>query len=911
MSAEQKQGGTELAPRYDAKLVEDEYYQYWMDGGFYRAPIVEGKQPYTIVIPPPNVTGTLHLGHALNNTMIDILIRWKRMQGHPTLYLPGTDHAGLATQIRVEEDLRKSGGPTRHELGREAFVAKVWDWKERYHATITSQLRKLGVSVDWSREAFTMDERLSRAVRAFFVQLYKKGLIYQGTRITHWCPKDQTALSDIEVEYEERQGHMWHFRYPLADGSGSIVIATTRPETMLGDTAVAVNPEDERYKHLVGKMLRHPATGREIPIIADEYVDPAFGTGCVKITPFHDPNDFEIGLRHGLEMPQVIGPKGEMTEAAGKYAGLDRYECRRRIVADAEAEGWLVKVEEHQHAVGCCARCGTVIEPLISRQWYVKMKPLAEPAIRAVESGQIKIVPERFTKVYLHWMENIQDWCISRQIWWGHRIPVWYCDDCGHLTVSETDPTRCEKCGSANIRQDEDALDTWFSSALWPFSTLGWPDDTADLRYFFPTDVLVTGYDILFFWVARMIFSSLELTGKIPFHTVVLHGLVRDAQGRKMSKSLGNGVDPIDVIDQYGTDALRFMLVTGSSPGNDIRFHTERVENARNFANKLWNASRFVLMNLADWQPAAEGAALQYDVADRWIRHRFNEAARAVNELLGEYQYGEAARTIYDFIWSEFCDWYIELVKPRLYNPADPTRAAAQETLARVLEGTLRLLHPFMPYITEAIWQKLPLRSPQVETAPEIARAAGRDALPPSISVTAYPTPVEGWADAEANERMALIIDTIRALRSIRAEFRLGEHTRIDAVVMATSDQALAILNEGRAFIENLGKTGQLTIQPVAEAKPKNAAAAVVTGAEIYVPLGGLIDLPKEIERLTKELTTTGDELAKLEKKLSNEGFLTKAKPEVVEKTREEAAALAEKRQALENRLAMLRSMQG
>ncbi|MEW8978452.1 MAG: valine--tRNA ligase [Symbiobacterium sp.] len=910
MSNPQTPAAGELSPRYDPKQVEDEYYRYWEEGGFYHAPVVEGRRPFTIVIPPPNVTGTLHLGHALNNTMIDISIRWKRMQGYPTLYLPGTDHAGLATQIRVEEDLRKSGGPTRHELGRDAFVAKVWDWKERYHNTIVTQLRKLGVSVDWDREAFTMDERLSRAVRAFFVQLYKKGLIYQGTRITHWCPKDQTALSDIEVDYQEQNGHMWYFRYPLADGSGHIVVATTRPETMLGDTAVAVNPDDERYQHLVGKMLRHPATGREIPIIADSYVDKEFGTGCVKITPFHDPNDFEIGLRHGLEMPQVIGPRGEMTEAAGKYAGLDRYECRKRIVADAEAEGWLVKVEDHRHAVGCCARCGTVIEPLISRQWYVKMKPLAEPAIRAVESGAIKIVPERFTKVYLHWMENIQDWCISRQIWWGHRIPVWYCDDCGHLTVAETDPTQCEKCGSSHIHQDEDALDTWFSSALWPFSTLGWPDETKDLAYFFPTDVLITGYDILFFWVARMIFSSLELTGKIPFHTVVLHGLVRDAQGRKMSKSLGNGVDPIDVINQYGTDALRFMLVTGSSPGNDIRFHTERVENARNFANKLWNASRFVLMNLADWDPHADRSGLQYDIADRWIRHRFNAAARAVNELLGEYQYGEAARTIYDFIWSEFCDWYIELVKPRLYSKEDPTRAAAQETLALVLEATLRLLHPFMPYITEAIWQRLPLQTQPVEIASEIARQAGKAALGPSISITSYPTPLEAWEDAEAAARMQLIIDAIRALRSIRAEFRLGEHTKIDAILMATSPESQAILEEGRAFIANLAKTAALTIQPVAEEKPHHAATAVLAGAEVYVPVGGLIDVPKEIERITKELKTTEADLTKLQNKLSNPGFLAKARPEIVEKTREEAAALAEVKAALEARLEFLHKLE-
>jgi valyl-tRNA synthetase len=909
MSEEQKNLAAELASKYDPKLVEDETYQYWSENKFYQAPRVEGKQPYTIVIPPPNVTGTLHLGHALNNTMIDMMIRWKRMQGQPTLYLPGTDHAGLATQIRVEEDLRKSGGPTRHELGREAFVSKVWEWKEKYAGTINSQLRKLGVSTDWSRESFTMSPELTKAVRAFFVQLYKKGLIYQGTRITSWCPKDQTALSDIEVEYEERDSHFWHFRYPLVDGSGHIEVATTRPETMLGDTAVAVNPEDERYAGMIGKMLKHPATGREIPIIADAYVDKEFGTGCVKITPFHDPNDFEIGLRHNLEMPQVIGPKGEITEAGGKYAGMDRYECRKAIVADAEAEGWLVKIEPHKHSVGCCARCGTVVEPLISRQWYVKMKPLAEPAAKVVADGTIKIVPERFTKVYLHWMENIQDWCISRQIWWGHRIPAWHCADCGGVTVEVNDPSKCAHCGSERIHQEEDALDTWFSSALWPFSTLGWPDKTPDQEYFFPGDVLITGYDILFFWVARMIFSSLELTGKAPFHTVVLHGLVRDAQGRKMSKSLGNGIDPIDVIEKFGTDALRFTLVTGSSPGNDIKFQLDRVEASRNFANKLWNASRFVLMNLEDWeaeQPVEEGALL---LADRWIRHRFNETVKDVYRLLGEYQYGEAARAIYEFIWSEFCDWYIELVKNRLYNKEDASRTAAQETLALVLEGTLRLLHPFMPFITEAIWQKLPAQSKQVDIAGEIARQAGLSDLKPSISVAQYPEPVQGWEDADAAARMGLIIDSIKAMRSIRAEFRLGEHSKIEAILMATTPESRATLEEGRTFIESLGKTASLTIAAMAEEKPANAATAVITGAEVYVPVGGLIDVPKEIERLNKEAGATEADLTKLKNKLGNEGFLAKAKPEVIEKTRDEAADLEEKLNAIQARLEMLKKL--
>lgn len=907
--SDELQQSTELASKYDPSLVEDDYYRFWTEEGFYKAPIVEGKQPFTIVIPPPNVTGALHLGHALNNTMIDILIRWKRMQGIPTLYLPGTDHAGLATQVKVEDDLRKAGGPTRHQLGREAFVEKVWDWKNKYHANITGQLKKLGVSVDWSRERFTMDEGLSKAVRAFFVQLYEKGLIYQGTRITNWCPKDQTALSDIEVEYEERDSNLWYFRYPTADGSESLVVATTRPETMLGDTGVAVHPEDERYAHLVGKSLRHPATGREIPIIADAYVDKEFGTGCVKMTPFHDPNDFEIAQRHNLAMLQVIGSKGEITEAGGKYAGMDRYECRKAIVAAAEEEGWLVKIEPHKHNVGCCDRCKTVVEPLISKQWYVKMKELAAPATEAVASGEVKIIPERFTKTYMNWMENIQDWCISRQIWWGHRIPAWHCNACGGITVANEDPTACKHCGSADLRQEEDALDTWFSSALWPFSTLGWPEKTPDLSYFFPGDVLITGYDILFFWVARMIFSSLELTEKKPFHTVVLHGLVRDSQGRKFSKNLGNGVDPLDVIEKYGTDALRFTLMNGTTPGNDMRFHWEKVEASRNFANKLWNASRFVLMNLEDWQESEPICETTYTLADRWIRHRFNETVKYVNAALGEYQYSETARALYDFIWSEFCDWYIELVKSRLYNPADPTRAAAQETLALVLEGTLRLLHPYMPFITEAIWQKLPAQSKPVEIASAIAAANGKAEMAPSISIAAFPEPLAAWTDEQAAGEMTLIIDTISALRSLRAEFRLGEHSKINVIVMAASPEAEKILSENRAFIEALGKTAELTIQPVSAEKPKNAATAIITGAEVYVPVGGLIDVPKEIERLTKESTAVEADLKKLQGKLANEGFLAKAKPEVIEKTKEEAAELAERLAALGARLEMYRKL--
>ncbi len=908
MADEQNPQAIELASKYDPKLVEDEYYQYWMEGKFFQAPVVPGKQPYTIVIPPPNVTGALHMGHALNNTMIDIMIRWKRMQGYPALYLPGTDHAGLATQIKVEEDLRKEQGKTRHDLGRERFVAKAWEWKGKYADRINGQLRKLGVSADWSREGFTMDEGLSKAVRAFFVQLYKRGLIYQGARITNWCPKDLTALSDIEVEYEERDSNLWHFRYPLTDGTGHIEVATTRPETMLGDTAVAVNPDDDRYKHLVGKTLTHPATGKVIPIIADAYVEKEFGTGCVKVTPFHDPNDFEMGTRHNLEMIQVIGLKGEITEAGGKYAGLDRYACRKQIVADAETEGWLVKIEPHKHNIGCCDRCGTVVEPIISRQWYVKMAPLAEPAAKAVAGGAIRIVPERFTKVYLHWMENIQDWCISRQIWWGHRIPVWYCDACGEKTVEVADPTRCVHCGSEQIHQDEDALDTWFSSALWPFSTLGWPDQTKDAGYFYPNDVLITGYDILFFWVARMIFSGIELTGKNPFHTVVLHGLIRDSQGRKFSKTLGNGIDPLDVIEKHGTDALRFMLVTGNTPGNDSRFYWDKVESARNFANKLWNASRFVLMNLEDWSgDDAQAGTTEFNLTDRWIMHRFNQTVGDVDRLLSEYQYGEAARAIYEFIWSEFCDWYIELVKPRLYNLENPTRAAAQETLAVVLEGTLRLLHPFMPFITEAIWQRLPAQSQPIDIAGAIAEQSGQAELQPSISVTQYPVPLGAWEDADAAVRMGLIIDSIKALRSIRSEFRLGEHAKIDATLLATSAEALAILEEGRSFIENLGKTANLNIGPATATIPANAANAMLSGVEVYVPVGGLIDIPKELERLTKEAKAAEAELAKLQGKLGNQGFLAKARPEVIAQTRAEAEAFQEKLGSLQARVEMLR----
>jgi valyl-tRNA synthetase len=898
----------ELAKVYDPKQVEDRWYGYWTESGFFQAPVVEGKQPYTIVIPPPNVTGALHMGHALNNTIIDILIRYRRMTGRPTLYLPGTDHAGLATQIRVEDELRAQG-KSKQQLGREKFIDQVWAWKEKYAATINGQLKRLGVSVDWTREAFTMDENLSSAVRSFFVQLYKKGLIYQGTRIVSWCPNDQTALSDIEVEHEERQGQMWYFRYPLEDGSGEVVVATTRPETMLGDTAVAVNPADERFQALVGKQCIQCATGRRIPIIADELVDPAFGTGCVKVTPFHDPNDYEMGERHGLVFIQVIGLDGRMTEAAGKYADLDRYECRKQLVRDMEEQGYLVRVEDHTHSVGECQRCGSAVEPLISKQWYVRMQPLAESAAAAVRTGEIEIVPERFTKVYLHWMENIQDWCISRQIWWGHRIPVWHCSACGGQTCEMEDPPACAQCGSTAIEQDPDALDTWFSSALWPFSTLGWPDTEArDYRYFYPNDVLVTGYDILFFWVARMIFSGLELTGRTPFSHVVLHGLIRDSLGRKMSKSLGNGIDPLEVIDQFGSDTLRFTLVTGNSPGNDMRFNWERVESSRNFANKLWNASRFALMNLADYKPGLMRP--EYDLADYWIRTRFVRTVEAVTRLIEEFQLGEAARVLHDFIWGELCDWYIELIKPRLYRSERPeSRHGAQETLALVLEGTLRLLHPYMPFITEEIWQKLPVRAPEVPIARYIARTVGRDAMPPSITIRTWPKVNPTWLAPQAESQMALIVDAIRAIRNIRAEMNVPPGKKADAVIMAGSPETLRTLQAGSGFLEDLGRVQRLEIKMAEPAKPEHAATAVIAGAEIYVPLKGLIDIEKEIDRLAREASGVEAELGKLRAKLGNENFVAKAKPEVVEKVRAEEREYAGKLEAIQSRLQTLRSL--
>ncbi|MCL5677098.1 MAG: valine--tRNA ligase [Firmicutes bacterium] len=891
----------DIPKTYNPKEVEDRYYHFWEERGYFQAEIDRAKKPFTIVIPPPNVTGQLHMGHALDNTIQDILIRWRRMQGIPTLWLPGTDHAGLATQIKVEEGLRKEG-KSRHELGRDRFVERVWEWKRQYGDRITNQLRKLGASCDWSRERFTMDEGLSRAVREVFIRLYRKGLIYRDKYIINWCPSCHTALSDIEVEHEETSGKLHFVRYPLEGGAGYITVATTRPETILGDTAVAVHPADERYRHLVGQHAILPLVGRRLPIIADEYVDPQFGTGAVKVTPAHDPNDFEMGQRHGLASITVIGEDGNMRDSAGPYAGMDRYECRRRLLDDLQQGGNLVKIEDHTMALGQCQRCGTVVEPLISTQWFVRMKPLAEPAMEAVRAGRTRFIPERFTKIYLNWLQNIRDWCISRQIWWGHRIPAWYCQDCGEVNVAVEAPERCQRCGSSRLEQDPDALDTWFSSALWPFSTMGWPDKTEDLQYFFPTSALVTGYDIIFFWVARMIFMSLEFTGDVPFEDVLIHGLVRDSQGRKMSKSLGNGIDPLDVVRDYGADTLRFTLITGNTPGNDMRFYWERVEASRNFANKLWNASRFVMMNLEDFEPQeaefdlAAGIAsgrlkdLRLTTADRWILTRLNRAVGDAAGLLERYELGEAARVVYDFIWDEFCDWYIELVKPSLYGDQDPQgRRAAQVTLRYVLDQTLRLLHPFMPFITEAIWQVLPHQGE-------------------SVMVAAWPTPKASLEFNDAEKNLNLAKEVIKAIRNLRAEMNVPAGKKAD-VVLQTNPDARGPVQSTAEHIRHLGLASSLAIEEIAASKPQQAVAAIVPGVEIYLPLRGLIDVERELARLGKERRAALAEVEKLRGKLSNTGYLSKAPAEVIEKDRAREAELSQKVASLDERVSALKRL--
>lgn len=872
-----------LSKVYDPKQVEAHWYPIWESNKYFSGRIEAGKQNFSIVMPPPNVTGKLHMGHAMDNTLQDILVRYKRLCGFNTLWVPGTDHAGIATQAKVEAQLKEEG-TNRYEVGREEFLRRTWAWKEQYGNTITTQLRKLGSSCDWDRERFTMDEGCSRAVREAFVRLYEKGLIYQGNYIVNWCPHCQTTISDIEVEHVDQEGKIYYFRYPTEDGKAYIDIATTRPETMLGDTAVAVHPEDERYQHLIGKNLVLPVVGRIIPVIADAYVEKEFGTGAVKITPAHDPNDFEVGNRHDLPQVVVIDKQGKMNELAGKYAGMDRYECRKQLVTDLEAEGVLIKIEAHSHAVGQCYRCQTVIEPVVSKQWFVKMEPLAKPAIAAAHHGDVKFVPERFTKIYLGWLENIRDWCISRQLWWGHRIPVWYCQDCGEVMCSITDPDVCTKCGSSHIEQDPDVLDTWFSSGLWPFSTMGWPEKTAELEAFYPTSVLVTGRDIIFFWVARMLFDALEFTGKSPFRDVLIHGLVLDSQGRKMSKSLGNGIDPLQVIEEYGADTLRFMLTTGNTPGNDLRFQTERLEAARNFANKIWNATRFVLMNLEDYQQMP-AQALEYTFTDRWILSRFHSVAQSVTKLLDGYDLGEAGRQLYEFIWNEFCDWYIEMVKPRLYGKeTESSRKTAQQVIASVLRDTMVLLHPFMPFITEEIWQHLPH---QGET----------------IMLAQWPQSQEAFISAEIEQQMDVVMDVIRAIRNIRSEMNVPLGKKADVIIVANKEEFLLLLQQTANYVVNLATVDKLELVLLMETKPEQAITAVVQGIEIYLPLKGLVDIEKEILRLEKEVEKTNQEIERIVKKLNNAGFIGKAPAEVIEKEKEKLAQYEDSRAALKGRL--------
>ena len=871
---------------YDPASVEKKWYEFWEKNRYFHAEAEPGKKPFSIVIPPPNITGKLHMGHALDNTLQDILIRWHRMMGDNTLWMPGYDHAGLATQIKVEEVLKKEEGKTRFDLGRDEFVKRVWEWKEEYGDRIINQLKCLGISCDWERKRFTMDEGCSRAVREVFVSLFEKGLIYKGTRITNWCVNCHTALSDIEVELEDTPGHLWYVRYPVVGEEDTyLTIATTRPETIPGDTAVAVNPEDERYAKLIGKTLCLPILNREIPVIADSYVDTKFGTGAVKITPSHDPNDYEMGLRHNLPEIVVIGKDGVMTEEAGPFAGLERYECRKQIVARLKEEGYLVKIEEHSHAVGHCQRCHNIVEPLVSTQWFVKMQPLVKAAVDCVTDGRTQFVPERFTKNYTGWMENIHDWCISRQIWWGHRIPVWYCDDCGEMSASRTDLEKCPHCGSTHIHQDEDALDTWFSSALWPFSTMGWPDNTDLLKQFYPTSVLVTGYDIIFFWVARMLIMGMEFMKDIPFEKVFIHGLVRDSQGRKMSKSLGNGIDPLEVIDKYGADTLRFMLITGNTPGNDMRFYWERVEGTRNFANKIWNASRFALMNMEGYDKDAELAP--YTLADKWILSRLQDTVKDVTGLLERFELGEAGRAIYDFIWSEVCDWFIEIAKPRLYNKeAAAERATAQHVLATVLVSAMKLLHPYMPFITEEIYQCLPHEAE-------------------SIMISKWPVADESLIDPEAERGMNAIMDSIKAIRNMRAEVNANPGKKIPAVLLV-ADDLREVVAANDSYIKLLGGIDNLELRAMDAEKPENAMAAVVTGIEVYLPLAGLIDVEKETQRLSKELATMEKDLQRVSGKLNNAGFLAKAPEDVIAKERAKSDELTGKIEAVKKRMAYL-----
>ena len=868
----------ELDKQYSPQNVEDRTYKFWCDHKYFHAEVNPDKKPYTIVIPPPNITGQLHMGHALDETLQDILIRWRRMEGYETLWLPGTDHASIATEAKIVEAMRKEG-ITKEEIGREKFLERAWEWKAQYGGRIVEQLKKLGSSCDWDRERFTLDEGCSKAVREVFCKLYDKGLIYRGERIINWCPHCLTSISDAEVEYEDQAGHFWHLRYPFKDGSGYLELATTRPETLLGDTAVAVNPNDERYKDMVGKTLILPIVHREIPVIADDYVDIEFGTGVVKITPAHDPNDFEVGLRHNLEVINVLTPDAKIVDDYPKYASMDRYEARKAIVEDLQAEGALVEIEDYSHNVGTCYRCGTTVEPRVSKQWFVKMEPLAKPAVEVVRNGEVKFVPERFDKTYFHWMENIKDWCISRQLWWGHRIPAYYCDDCGEVMVSAQEVHTCSKCGGNHVHQDPDTLDTWFSSALWPFSTLGYPDDTKELEYFYPTDTLVTGYDIIFFWVARMIFSGVEHMGQVPFHTVLIHGLVRDAQGRKMSKSLGNGIDPLLVIDQYGADALRFTLATGNAPGNDMRFSDEKVKASRNFANKLWNAARFVLMYLGN-DYSYPGLPKDLAIEDKWILSKVNTLAKEVTDNLERFELGIAVAKLYDFIWDVFCDWYIEIAKIRLQSGEGADTAKA--VLVYVLTDILKLLHPFMPFITEEIYQAIPHDTE-------------------SIMISKWPEydPTLSFADEEA--QMEKIMDAIRAIRNRRAEMNIPPSKKSKVYVETAFADVFAV---GSEFIKRLAYASDVEIAD-AFGDLGNTVTIVTNDAKIYIPLGDLVDFEAEAKRLQKELAAAEEKLAFINKKLDNPGFVNKAPEKVVQQNRDEAAKLTEKianlRSSLEN----------
>ena len=879
----------ELAKTYDPKGIEDRIYQNWLDKKYFHAEVDRSKKPFTIVMPPPNVTGQLHMGHALDNTMQDILIRYKRMQGYNALWQPGTDHAAIATEVKVIQKLKEQG-IDKNDIGREEFLKHAWEWKEEYGGRIVNQLKKLGSSADWDRERFTMDEGCSKAVEEVFVKLYNKGYIYKGSRIINWCPVCKTSISDAEVEHVDQDGFFWHINYPIVGEEGRFVeIATTRPETLLGDTAVAVNPEDERYQDLVGKMLKLPLTDREIPVIADSYVDKEFGTGCVKITPAHDPNDFEVGKRHNLPEINIMNDDATINELGGKYAGMDRYEARKAMVADLDALGLLVKVVPHTHSVGTHDRCKTTVEPMIKPQWFVKMQEMAKPAVEALKKNELNFVPDRFDKIYLHWLENIRDWCISRQLWWGHRIPAYYCDECGEVVVAKEMPKVCPKCGCTHFKQDEDTLDTWFSSALWPFSTLGWPDKTEDFDYFYPTDVLVTGYDIIFFWVIRMVFSAIEQTGKVPFHHVLIHGLVRDSQGRKMSKSLGNGIDPLEIIDQYGADALRLTLITGNAPGNDMRFYMERVEASRNFANKVWNASRFIMMNLEKAEVPGEMPKDQLTAADKWILSKVNTLAKEVTENMDKYELGIAVQKVYDFIWEEFCDWYIEMVKPRLYNDGDTTKSAALWTLKTVLVNALKLLHPYMPFITEEIFCTL-----QSEEE--------------SIMISRWPEFTEEWHFAEDEAAIEMIKEAVRGIRNVRTGMNVPPSKKAKVFVVSESENVRNTFENGKVFFATLGSASEVTVQADRSGIDEDAVSAVLPEAVIYMPFAELVDIDKEIERLQKEEQRLTKELARVNGMLSNERFMSKAPESKVAEERAKLEKYSQMMDQVKERLAHLQA---